>query len=681
MPPAATSAPLPDPALVAEQRHLAASREALGRMREMVERLDAEGGNAVSTEYLKATLWHRAQALIDDPETALFFGRIDYADPAERFYVGRRHVQDGMGDPMVVDWRADISRPFYRATSETPYGLKQRRRFGFQHGTLTAYEDEHLDRAAEPDSPSRILEAEIERPRVGPMRDIVSTIQPDQDALVRADLDRTICVQGAPGTGKTAVGLHRAAYLLYAHRERLRRTGVLVVGPNDSFLRYIADVLPALGEIDASQTTVEQLLATVAVRGTDTAPAGTLKGDARMAAVIERAVWSHLCEPTEPLVVPRGSVHWRVPTDELAELLESVRSRQVRYAAGRAMLPQRLAHAVLVQMEERGESPDDRVQDAVARTKAVKVCTDAMWPALDPTKLVYRLLTDQAFLAVHADGILDAGEQALLRWSPRPRSIARAAWSAADAALVDEAASLLTRQPSLGHVVLDEAQDLSAMQLRAVGRRCSTGSATVLGDVAQGTTPWAVASWTDALAHLGKPDGVVDELKVGFRVPADILELAARLLPAIAPDLAPPTSVRTERGGLQIRAVSDLVPPAVRAAVEALTRPGSVGLIVPGSLAAAIGAALATAGVPYATMGDPTDIDARLDVVPAALAKGLEFDHVVLVEPAAIAAEELDERTGLRRVYVCLTRAVTTLCVLHERPLPEALRRRRQPSS
>ncbi len=662
-----------DPTLEAEQFHLASSRAALQQMRERVERLDAHGGNAVSPEYLKAALWRRALALVDDPETALFFGRIDFTAPPERFYVGRRHVQDDSGDPLVVDWRADISRPFYRASRDEPMGLGLRRRFGFQHGTLTAYEDEHLDGAAGPDHTSRILEREIERPRIGPMRDIVATIQPDQDVIVRADLDRTVCVQGAPGTGKTAVGLHRAAYLLYTHRDRLRRSGLLVIGPNASFLRYIADVLPALGEIDARQTTVEDLLTTVPITGVDPASVGVLKGDARLARVLSRAVWSHLREPTEPLVVPRGSVHWRVPAYELRELLEGVRSRQVRYAAGRAMVPQRLAHAVLMQMEECGESPDDRVQDAVARTRSVKACTDAMWPALDPVKLVFRLLSDAHFLAEHADGVLDAAEQRLLRWTAPPSSAGRARWSPADVALLDEAAGLLTRMPSLGHVVLDEAQDLSPMQLRAVGRRCSTGSATVLGDLAQGTTPWAATSWRDCLTHLGKPDAIVDELTVGFRVPADVIAFAARLLPTIAPGLAPPTSVRGGRGGLDVRRVEDVLAVAVPAARAALDRPGSVGLVVADTHTDAIASALAAAGVMFALVGDPGDVDARLDLVPASLAKGLEFDHVVLVEPVAIVAAEPDERTGLRRLYVCLTRAVTSLVVLHTAPLPSAL--------
>ncbi len=391
---------------------------------------------------------------------------------------------------------------------------------------LTAYEDERLDRGEE-QSDSALLEAEIERPRLGPMRDIVATIQPDQDDIVRAGLDTTVCVQGAPGTGKTAVGLHRAAYLLYAHRDQLSRQGVLVVGPNSSFLRYIGDVLPALGEIDARQTTVEQLCDRVRIRAVDDAASGRLKGDSRMAEVLRRAVWGRLGDATEALVVPRGVHRWRVPTYLADEILAELRQRGVRYGAGRALLPRRMAHAVLLRMEEAGEAPDDRVQDAVARSKPVRAWCDAVWPKLDPVRLVFRLLSEPDLLAECADGILDADEQRLLTWAAPSRAPGSARWTLADAVLVDEVADLVERVPSLGHLVVDEAQDLSEMMLRAVGRRCSTGSATVLGDLAQATTPWATRDWSEALGHLGKPGSHVEELTQGFRVPADVIAYAA----------------------------------------------------------------------------------------------------------------------------------------------------------
>ncbi|TDW89092.1 AAA family ATPase [Kribbella sp. VKM Ac-2566] len=658
--------------LQAEKDYLKTSRAALALMREKTGALEIHSADRVNQEFLQAAIFRRMKELEDDPDVPLFFGRLDYLEPTEEtFHIGRRHVNDAQGEPLVVDWRADISVPFYRASKTEPMGVGVRRRFGFTHGEMTAFEDEDLTASGQDEQHSDILDAEIERPRSGPMRDIVATIQPEQDVIVRAGVDETICVQGAPGTGKTAVGLHRAAYLLYAYRDQLSRAGVLVVGPNASFLRYIGDVLPALGEIEAKQTTVEELVARVKVAGPGPATVDVLKGDARMAEVLRRAVWSHVKLPEESLVVPRGAHRWRVAAYQTEDLVTELRSRGIRYGAGRAMLPQRLAHAVLLRMEAAGDSPDDRVQDSVARSRPVKQYADALWPALDPAKLLFRLFTDPELLAQHADGILTAEEQALLLWDKVPRSPGAAKWSVADATLIDEIADLVDRTPSLGHVVLDEAQDLSAMQLRAVGRRCSTGSMTVLGDIAQGTTPWATPSWDEALKHLGKTSAHTEELTAGFRVPGQVIEYAARLLPTIAPHLKPPTAVRRARGELTITRVPDSLAAAVTAVREVSERPGSIGLIVPDALVPATRKALQ--GIAFSVLGDEDDVDAHLDVVPASLAKGLEFDHVVLVEPAGIVSGEADERTGLRRLYVCLTRAVTSLVVLHSEDLPAVL--------
>ncbi len=679
-----------DPALVAEQQHLADSRAALTRMRETsADWQTAIAGDHVSTQYLKQMLYRRMRSLEIDPDVPLFFGRLDYAtdlgaDADERLYVGRRHIAGELGgEPLVVDWRAPVSLPFYRARPGDCMGVRQRRRFGFHHGTLTAFEDEYLaDASAE--TSSALLEAEIERPRTGPMRDIVATIQPDQDVLVRTDLATSLCIQGAPGTGKTAVGLHRAAYLLYAHREQLSRQGVLVVGPNDSFLSYIGDVLPALGEIDATQETIESLVSTstgLRVKAAVDPAAAIVKGGARMAEVIRRAVWSHLRAPAGGLVVPQGSRQWRVPAHFVEKAVSGLTERSVRYEAGRALLPQRLAHQVLLRMEVAGDSPDDRVQNAVARSKSVKEYAAGLWPQLKAPQLVFRLLTDPQFLAEHAAGVLSEDEQTLVRFTKNARAVGSAPWSLADLVLVDEAADQLNRTPSLGHVIVDEAQDLSAMQLRAVGRRATTGSVTLLGDLAQATTPWASTAWADALAHLGKPEAELRELVEGFRVPGAVIDYAARLLPSIAPGLTPPRSIRHSRGELTLDPVAPTTGllPALDALLE---REGTIGLIVPDALAKATSAQLTTAGIGFDQLGLPlTDeerldehrLESRVDLVPASLAKGLEFDHVLLIEPAAIVAGEPDETTGLRRLYVCLTRAVSSLAVLHAQPLPAAL--------
>lgn len=721
-----------DPSLESERRYLEGARRDLARMRERTLSLKVQGGNEVSAEYLAAALYRRAVALVDDPTTSLFFGRTDHDDGA-RWYIGRRHVADDQGDPVVIDWRADVSRAFYRASRTEPLGVVRRRRFGIERGAITAYEDEHLTDVTETDRRSQILAREIERPRVGPMRDIVATIQPEQDEIVRADVATSICVQGAPGTGKTAVGLHRAAWLLYAFRERLGRSGVLVVGPNSSFLEHVGAVLPSLGEADVRHTTVEALVgvaggrgptasaaARVRVRGSDDVGAAILKGDARLAEVLHAAVWSHVRRPTEPLVLPRGSRRWRVPAHQAADLVDELRSRGVRYAAAREMLPQRLAHAVLVLFEEVGDSPDDRVQDTVARSREVRRYTDAIWPAVEAPQVLWRLFADPAFLAACADGILDQDEQRKLLWPSPPRTAGSARWTSADAVLLDELGDVLRRTPSLGHVVLDEAQDLSAMQLRAVGRRCSTGSVTVLGDIAQGTTPWATPSWTHTLAHLGHPDAIVEELARGFRVPSAVIDFAARLLPHIATGLTPPSSVREDPGLLRLSPVPapQLWAETVAAIRRALAEEGSVGVIVPDAAVTRAARALAAEGIWHQVLGDDglaegTGLDlvaeqlddglagepdgrgcdtrggrtgsgpsaiasatkdpARVWLIPATTAKGLEYDHVIAVEPADMADAEPDERTGLRRLYVVLTRAVTGLEVIHSRPLPGLL--------
>lgn len=676
--------------LARERAHLTASRAALRAMREDVESLDIRDvtANWVNAVVLQAQIDDRIKALADLAHTPLFFGRLNYlhapgaelAEGAEgeRFYIGRRHVHDADGDPMVIDWRAPVSQPFYRASKTDPQDIALRRRFGYTGGELTAYEDEHLSDPAEAAAVSKLLQQEIERPRVGPMRDIVATIQPEQDEIVRSGLSGSVCVQGGPGTGKTAVGLHRVAYLLYAHRDRLARTGTLVIGPNRSFLHYIEQVLPALGELEVKQATVDDLVARdgLEVRGTDAAETSVVKGDARMAEVLRRALVSHVTQPTEALMVVRGSRRWRVPAYEIAEMVEELQNRDIRYGAARDALPQRIAHAVLVRMEQAGEAPDDRVQDSVARNAAVKAAVKEIWPPVDPAKLVLRLLSDPDFLALHAADVLTADEQKLLLWQKPFRSVKSAKWSAADLVLIDEAADLVERTPSLGHVVLDEAQDLSPMQYRAVGRRCTTGSATVLGDLAQGTTPWATRSWDEALAHLGKPQAVVEELTAGFRVPREVIAYASRLLPSISPGLAPVSSVREAPGSLRVSPVSgpaELTESVLAACRASLAHEGSVGLIAADARIPLLAEALSTAGLSYLSPGEETTAESRLTLVPASLAKGLEYDYVVLDEPAAIVDGEPDERTGLRRLYVCLTRAVSGLTALHSAPLPPAL--------
>jgi hypothetical protein len=723
--------PAPDAdVLTAERAYLLRSREFLHLMREDVLSLKALGGDPISAEYLRAELYRRAEALKDLPGTPLFFGRLDYrADvppgangPAdvsgqaggglphgETFHIGRRHVHDPAGHPAVIDWRAPVSRPFYRASRAHPMGLTLRRRFGFSGGDLTAFEDEQF-RAGHPGPPavpsaavpsaavpraavpsaavpsavpaatgppgsepvSRLLIEEIERPRSGPMRDIVATIQPDQDDIVRADVSQTVCVQGAPGTGKTAVGLHRVAYLLYTYKERVARRGVLVIGPNRAFLAYIRNVLPALGEIDVSQMTVTELAASVPVRGQDGVLAARVKGDARMAGVLRRALWSHLTPPGEALVLSRGSRRWRVSAHDLAGLATELRERGVRYGAGRDLLAHRIAHVILTQLEAAGETCDDRTHDAVRRTRAVRATVDAMWPKVDPVRLVFGLLSSPDTLGAAAGGILDEAGQRAIVWEKPPRGPGSAHWSPADAVLIDEVRDLIERTTSLSHVVVDEAQDLSPIECRAIGRRCSTGAATVLGDLAQGTTPWATSTWADLLGHLGKPEAGLRVLRTGYRVPRQILDYASRLLERIAPELSPAASLREDPGALEIVAVDAARLPGRLAAVcaDASALAGSVAVIAADQQVPELSRLLTRQSVAHGVL-DGADVAERLTLVPVTLAKGLEFDHVIVVEPAAIARAEA---RGLQRLYVALTRAVSRLTILHAEPLPDLLR-------
>jgi UvrD-like helicase C-terminal domain len=447
-----------------------------------------------------------------------------------------------------------------------------------------------------------------------------------------------------------------------------------MIGPNRAFLSYIRNVLPALGELDVTQTTVGELIGrdgsggSVTVRGSDSEEAAVVKGDARMAEVLRRALWSSVRAPAAPLVLPRGSRRWRVPAYELEELAAELRARGVRYGAARELLEHRIAHVILTQMEAAGEACDDRTHEAVRRSRPVRTAVDVMWPKVDPVRLVFGLLSSAEAMAAAAGGILTEAEQDLVVWSPAPRGPGSARWSAADAVLIDEARDLITRTPSLAHVVVDEAQDLSPMECRALGRRCSTGSATVLGDLAQGTTPWAASSWESLLSNLGKPDTGVRELTVGYRVPRQILDYASCLLAVIAPELRPASSLRADPGALEIVRVpaSSLGPALVTACAQASARPGSVAVIAADPQVGFLAGALDGAGVEYGAPGS----DYRLTLVPVTLAKGLEFDHVIVVEPARIARAEA---RGLQRLYVALTRAVSRLTVLHTEPLPAPL--------
>ncbi|MDT4995975.1 MAG: hypothetical protein QOD45_43, partial [Pseudonocardiales bacterium] len=661
--------------LAAERDHLELAGRCLVAMRESAERIADYGVDELASQSLGRIRAERLAALAADPDAPPFFGRIDRDAEApatgfETFHIGRRHISDPAGDPVVVDWRAPISTAFYRASADDPLGVHRRRRFGFQHGRLTSFEDEQLDRGQVLGLSSALLRAEIERPRVGPMRDIVATIQPDQDVLVRADLDTSLCIQGAPGTGKTAVGLHRAAYLLYSFPDRLRRTGVLVVGPNAAFLHYIGQVLPSLGEVGIEQATVDELVGTAPAATDEPTAAATLKGDERMAEVLRRALLSHVAKPAEDIVAVVGTRRYRVGAHHLRRYVDDARralSDGLRWSTARERLRTQIAEDVRRQREDVGGAPSDAETARVARSPAVREFVDAVWPALTPAGLLARLYAEPELLHRSSAGVLENAERALLARTAEG-SGRRTRWTRADAVLLDELAGLIDGTATFVHVVVDEAQDLSAMQCRAVARRCPLGSVTVLGDLAQATTPWAPGDWGRTLTNLGHPGAQVRALTAGYRVPAQVLDVANRLLPYIAAGLPPATSIRSSAEDLRFGSGSQLVDGVRRC----LAAEGSVGVIVADQRGAEVRGVLAAHGI-SAHGADDEDDDIRVSVVPASTAKGLEFDSVVLLEPAQIVAAEPTRPVGLRRLYVVLTRAVSRLVVLHDEPLPAEL--------
>ncbi|MFJ6572357.1 HelD family protein [Streptomyces sp. NPDC091292] len=666
------------------------------------EDVSASGADA---EVLGYALRSQAKELRELPEGPLFFGRLDFTAAAsagdhagQRYHIGRlRITEDPSAPPLVVDWRAPVSRAFYQASPRAPQGVSVRRRFGWAPAStgasadLTGLEDERLDQRLDqrldgrfderpgaarlgPAAPGTLLAREIERPRIGPMRDIAATIQPEQDDLVRGDLTASVCVQGAPGTGKTAVGLHRAAYLLYTHPQRFRRAGLLVLGPNRTFLRYISEVLPALGETGVRQATVEDEIARQPVTAEDTEAAAVVKHDARMAEVLYRALYARVGTDIrdttvgDDLSVADGSYRWRVPGDVLDGIVAEVRAELLPYGTGRERVRTRVVARLRARAERRAGPQNGAWVRRIGASRPVTAYLDAVWPRVRPEEVVAEVLSDPGTLARAADRILGPDERAALLWARPPRSYKSARWSAADLVLLDEVAGLLEHPGGYGHIVVDEAQDLSPMQCRAIARRARYGSLTVLGDLAQATAPWAVRDWAELLGHLGRPEVPVVPLTTGFRVPATLVEFANRLLAELDVDVPPGRSLRRD-GELRVREVADVLAGSVCAVRDALGFEGSVGVIAADAQVDRVRGALAEAGIEAGRIGagGVGQLGFRVTVLPASLAKGLEYDHVVAVEPAAVAEAE---PRGAHRLYVVLTRAVSRLDVVHSRPLP-----------
>ncbi|MCU1426847.1 MAG: family ATPase [Actinomycetia bacterium] len=671
---------MPHPELADERAHLQLARVCLEQMRartaSKVDRAEILAANEADAEAVRWQLQRRL-ASFDDESTVLCFGRID-EEHGPVFYIGRRHIEDERGAPMVVDWRADVATPFYRATLSDPMGLHRRRRFVFSGRDLSDIFEEDFD---DPDSlagsggvPDPLL-AELGRARTGQMRDIVATIQHEQDVIIRAPLERCIVVQGGPGTGKTAVGLHRAAFLLYEHRRVLARDGVLVVGPNPLFLSYIAQVLPSLGETSATQATVDQLLGMrFRIVAIDDEPTARVKGDARMATLIERACDAAIQPPDDDVQMRVRGRTVRVPAVEVHELIAAMRKRDAPFSVQRIRFREQLIRRVhvLVSGGEPSALEDTEFASAVLAEAANRQVIDRCWRAVNAATLVRSLLTQRATLARAAGGLLTDDEQALVLRA-RPKRGEAEPWTIADLPLLDEAEAQVKGAPRrYGHLVVDEAQDLSPMQLRMLARRAIHHSMTVLGDLAQATAPAAATSWTTVLDHFGRPANAdVNELSIGYRLPGAILDFANRLLPEAAPEVVAAASVRETGDPPDIRrfAAAELVTQSAQHVVLLAEDFATTAVVTPLALLDDMRAAIADAGGDVAGP-DEDALTHRITVLPAALAKGLEFDAVLVLEPGAIVAES---DHGVRLLFVALTRAVQHLAIAHATPLPPAL--------
>jgi DNA helicase IV len=635
---------------------------------------------------------------LDLGEAALVFGRIDKAPDngrePESYHIGRLAVADEEREPVVIDWRAPVAEPFYRATGRNPMGLARRRHFANKGRQVLAIEDElfgegHLGVTGEAPgglSGYSTLLAALETRRTGQLGDIVGTIQAQQDEIIRSPQAGVLIVQGGPGTGKTVVALHRAAYLLYTYRFPLEDQGVLVVGPNRVFLRYIEQVLPSLGEAGVELVVLSDLAPDVDLGASETRVSARVKGDARMARVLAKAVHDRERPLREDLVVPFGVTSLRLTVEASDRIVKAARRRFRRHNAARRFVETEVfaAMATTGRIETRGED----VRDRTRHLEQVREALERMWPVLTPAELLRDLFGSRALLRLAAAKWLSDEEWAALH---RPRHAhgstngSGVVWSDADVALLDEARELLGPRGNrsdaadgeirtYGHIVVDEVQDLTPMQLRMVARRSLNGSMTVVGDIAQATGPFAPDDWSEVLAHLPdrRPARVV-ELTIGYRIPEQIMAMANRILRVAAPQIAPPVAVREGDAPPEVRRVPpDELGAGIAEAVRELQGElGEAGIAVvsPASLVDDVTAALTDAGIVFG-VATRRGLEADVSVVPVDLAKGLELDGVVLVEPARIVAEE---RQGLRALYVGLTRSTKRLAIVHAQPLPEAL--------
>lgn len=628
---------------------------------------------------------------LDMGDASLVFGRIDQEADAGNgsYYIGRVGVWGVDQEPVVVDWRAPVAEAFYRATGPMPLGLQRRRHFVSRGRSLLGMEDElfgDLDRFQDDDG-SRLkgegaLIAALETARTGHLGDIIGTIQAEQDDIIRAPLAGVHAVQGGPGTGKTVVALHRAAYLLYTHRFPLDGQGVLVVGPNRLFLAYIEQVLPSLGEAGVILATLGDVVGGVRVDDRrEVAEVGRLKGDLRMVRFVARAVRTRQRVLRHDLRVGFGLQWLRLSVDGSQRIVDEARKRYRTHNAARKFVVAEFYEALAA--SGHGDLDPEALRERLRGELSIREALEWMWPVLTPAQFLNDLLGSRALIRAADQSLTPVQVDALYR--ERAVEVEDLLWTASDAPLLDEARAVLGARPgrrqqdtvrTYGHIVVDEVQDLSPMDLRMLGRRSLNGSMTVVGDIAQATGAWAHDDWDSILEHL--PDrrpATRHELTVGYRIPGPLMDLAADVLAEAAPDLAPPRSVRADGDVPRFVELAedpdrklDGLADVVRSELDAVGA-GNVAVIAANSQAVDVEDALERAGLSF---GRPTrrGLDAQVAVVPVELVKGLEVDGAVVVEPARILREHAQ---GLRALYVALTRATKRLAVVHAEQLPDLL--------
>jgi DNA helicase IV len=584
---------------------------------------------------------------------AVAHGRIDRAD--DTLYVGESTITDDQREVLVVNWRAPAAKPFYEATPGDPQGLTRRRAFTCDGNTIINFEDLLFAQLAEDiealDGPDGAMLAELERGRTGAMRDIVATIRASQYRLIRAPLDQVLVIEGGPGTGKTAVALHRVSYLLFNEQLRLAGPDVLVVGPTSAFTRYIRHVLPDLGDTDVEQRHIAQLAPQVVRGRTELPPTARLKGEARMAGLLARALEARIGAPERAERLLFDGRFVTLSGVEVAGAVAEARGLPSGYAERR-----RLFRTRLIELAQARGAPTG------VRFDSVDNLVERLWPQLSAAAFVRALFASTRRLAAAGIDFTELELSSLYRRSAD--RLSREVWSDADLALLDEADALINgvgRQ--YRHIVVDEVQDLSPMQLRAIARRSAGGSLTVVGDLTQSTGPGAHDTWDDVLRHLPSalPSNVAT-LKYIYRVPRLVYELAARLLPYAAPGITPGRPVRDGPAAPGIHRVDAerRAGHAVSVAVAHATAGRFVGLVCPPALRAGLEEALKANGVGW---NDPDRADEAtlVNVVAPHEAKGLEYDAVVVIEPEEIVAS--DER-GHRLLFVALTRTTKYLDIV-----------------